>query len=101
MLSVIPHRAVSQKHPVNPQLIPNDYTLGQTTITGTYTGEIVRARAYVNGVGQAFGGTFVDGDSSYWIGSGVRNSDDDLQIEGLDSNNNVIVEKTKINIVGN
>lgn len=53
----------------------NAYKLGQKTITGTYTGDIAKARVYINGVAQAWGGTFSSGAFSYYIGNKIKAGD--------------------------
>lgn len=53
----------------------------------------------MNGIAKAFGGTFENGNFSYYIGSGVTSVTDDFQIEGLDKNDHVLVERQKITIV--
>ncbi|WP_376712791.1 immunoglobulin-like domain-containing protein [Enterococcus avium] len=86
--------------PVNPTLTPDDYKIGQTRISGSYTGNITRARAYVNG--ELFGtggGDFKDGRFSYYLGSGVSKETDTLELDALDSKNNVLVSKVKVQII--
>lgn len=75
------------------------YVLGDRNVSGTYTGEIAKGRAYVNGTAKAFGGTFENGDFSYYIGSGVTSVTDKFEIEGLDKNDQILVAKQNIDIV--
>ncbi|MSD83866.1 hypothetical protein GKC32_06195 [Lactobacillus curvatus] len=71
-------------------LTPDTYYLGQTTVKGSYTGNIVRARLLINGTAQAWGGTFSDGSFSYYIGSGKIKKGDTVRIAGYDSNDNEV-----------
>lgn len=59
---------------------------------------MVRAVAYLNSNKKAIGGDFKDGKFSYYIGGGVTVGST-LEIEGLDINNNVIVNRQKILII--
>lgn len=85
-------------HPVIPALIPNNFVVGDTRITGEYSGPIVRGRAYLDGEARAIGGEFERGRFTYFIGSGV-NMDSILQIEGRNIDNEVITEKIQVTII--
>ncbi|WP_239256599.1 immunoglobulin-like domain-containing protein [Listeria ilorinensis] len=66
-------------------IAPDIYTLGNSEITGSYTGDVKKARVYINGVAQAWGGTFKDGKFNYYIGNKIKTGDTVL-INAYDSN---------------
>ncbi|MGM0291248.1 BspA family leucine-rich repeat surface protein [Enterococcus sp. AZ029] len=53
------------------QLIEANYKLGQSTITGTYEGNVKKARLLVDGKQISWGGTFKDGTFSYYVAPGA------------------------------
>ncbi|MEB7428083.1 BspA family leucine-rich repeat surface protein [Enterococcus faecalis] len=48
-----------------------NYKLGQSTITGTYEGNVKKARLLVDGKQISWGGTFKDGTFSYYVAPGT------------------------------
>ncbi|MBC2037015.1 immunoglobulin-like domain-containing protein [Listeria booriae] len=54
----------------------NQYTLGSTTLTGTYTGDVAQMNLLVNGKSVSWGGTFnTNGTFSYYVGSAIKAGD--------------------------
>ncbi|TFJ46185.1 hypothetical protein CKN80_04985 [Carnobacterium divergens] len=78
-------------------ITPSTYHIGETTIKGTYTGNIVRARAFINGTPQAWGGSFNGGSFSYYIGAGKIKAGDVVTIIGYSADNSEI-DTQKINV---
>ncbi|MBC2057645.1 hypothetical protein HCJ57_14050 [Listeria booriae] len=74
-------------------IIPSDYTVGESTITGSYTGDIVKAQLYVNGQYISIGGTFVDGKFSYYVPAGLIKETDKVELVALDKDNNILDRK--------
>ncbi|MEX1550448.1 immunoglobulin-like domain-containing protein [Enterococcus sp. C50] len=74
------------------------YTIGEKYMYGSYEGNIKRARVYVNGVGQAIGGTFLNGKYDYYINAGITDVNDLVEIEGWNENNEVIASKKRVEI---
>jgi F5/8 type C domain. len=63
------------------KLISNlQYTVGENTITGNYTGDIENARLYVNGESMSWGGSFQDGEFTYLINPNMIKSGDKVTI---------------------
>lgn len=86
-------------HPESPAIKPDDFKIGSSYITGSYSGDIKKARAYLDGTAKAIGGEFtLDGTFKYYIGSGVT-IDSSLEIEGRDNDNIVVTPKISINII--
>ncbi|EUJ33813.1 cell wall anchor domain-containing protein [Listeria floridensis FSL S10-1187] len=48
---------------------PKTASAGETTITGTYTGDVKQVDMYIDGVYKSSGGTFSNGNFSYYAGS--------------------------------
>ncbi|EOS7783559.1 BspA family leucine-rich repeat surface protein [Enterococcus hirae] len=60
------------------------YKLGDSTITGTYTGDIHKGKLVVNGEVVSWGGTYKDGKFSYYVNSQVIKAGDQATIQGYD-----------------
>ncbi|WP_439443424.1 immunoglobulin-like domain-containing protein [Listeria aquatica] len=67
-------------------ITPNDYTIGQTNITGSYTGDVVKGQLYVNGKYVSTGGTFSGGQFTYYVKAGSIKTSDKVEIIALDKN---------------
>ncbi|WP_133296349.1 immunoglobulin-like domain-containing protein [Listeria kieliensis] len=65
-------------------ITPNEYVLGQTNITGSYSGDIVQGQLYVNGKYVSTGGTFKDGKFTYYVKAGSIKAGDKVEIVALD-----------------
>ncbi|MDT1957211.1 hypothetical protein MX629_02095 [Carnobacterium divergens] len=78
-------------------IAPSTYRIGETTIKGTYTGNIVRARVFINGTPQAWGGSFNGGSFSYYVGAGKIKAGDVVTIIGYSADNSEI-DTQKINV---
>ncbi|WP_348921076.1 immunoglobulin-like domain-containing protein [Enterococcus rotai] len=69
------------------------YYFGDTTLYGSYTGQISLARLQINGVIYSWGGTFKDGRFSYYVGSGAIKDGQDVQIDFLDEFSQLITSE--------
>lgn len=67
-------------------MTPKVYKVGDTNITGTYTGDVAKARILINGKEQAWGGSFSGGTFSYYIGANKIKAGDNVTISAYDSN---------------
>ncbi|EOH75653.1 immunoglobulin-like domain-containing protein [Enterococcus malodoratus] len=76
-----------------------DYTVGDEYIRGTYTGDVKKAKVIVNGKVLALGGTFKDGEFSYWVGKNAIKKGDSVLINGYDVDGDVLSQNNKVNIV--
>lgn len=72
---------------------PSEYTVGNVNITGTYTGDVAKARVTINGIAQSWGGTFTNGQFSYYVGAGKIKAGDNVSITVYDKNNKVLDNK--------
>ncbi|MDW5523905.1 immunoglobulin-like domain-containing protein, partial [Carnobacterium maltaromaticum] len=69
---------------------PAEYSIGSTEITGTYTGDVAKARVTINGKAQAWGGTFSNGRFTYYVGNGKIQAGDTVTITAYDKNDKVL-----------
>ncbi|MDY3028010.1 MAG: immunoglobulin-like domain-containing protein, partial [Enterococcus hirae] len=60
------------------------YKLGDSTITGTYTGDIHKGKLVVNGEVISWDGTYKDGKFSYYVNSQIIKAGDQATIQGYD-----------------
>ena len=60
------------------------YKLGDSTITGSYTGDIHKGKLVVNGEVISWGGTYKDGKFSYYVNSQIIKAGDQATIQGYD-----------------
>ncbi|MDT1959010.1 immunoglobulin-like domain-containing protein [Carnobacterium divergens] len=84
------NKVVKIKEVVQGTISPSVYNVGETTIKGSYTGDIVRARVLINGEPQAWGGTFSGGSFSYYIGAGKIKAGDNVKIVGYSADNSEV-----------
>ncbi|MEG0256182.1 immunoglobulin-like domain-containing protein [Vagococcus sp.] len=75
-------------------ITPSTYTVGTSNITGTFTGDVVRANLIVNGRSISTGGTFAAGDFSYFVNSSLIKAGDVVVLVALDANNNELDRET-------
>lgn len=75
-------------------ITPSTYTVGTSNITGTFTGDVVRANLIVNGKSISTGGTFAAGDFSYFVNSSLIKAGDVVVLVALDANNNELDRET-------
>ncbi|MBC6167638.1 hypothetical protein HCA15_13365 [Listeria booriae] len=85
---------VSIKNSVTGSFTSANYKIGDTTIKGTFTGDITVAKVYINGVAQAWGGEFGGGAFSYYVGKNKIQSGDIVTIEGYDKNTQLLATTT-------
>ncbi|NAD92813.1 BspA family leucine-rich repeat surface protein [Enterococcus hirae] len=62
----------------------DNYKLGDSNITGTYTGDIHKGKLVVNGEVISWGGTYKDGKFSYYVNSQIIKAGDQATIQGYD-----------------
>ncbi|EUJ31339.1 cell wall anchor domain-containing protein [Listeria floridensis FSL S10-1187] len=93
---------VSEKQ-VSGTITPDVYNPGNKNTTGKYTGEVTKASLYVNGKYISTGGTFANGNFSYYVGNKIKAQDSayliakDKSGKELDRKN---VEIKSVNAVG-
>lgn len=76
-----------------------DYTVGDEYVRGTYTGDVKKAKVIVNGKVLALGGTFKDGEFSYWVGKNAIKKGDSVLINGYDVDGDVLTKDNKVTVV--
>ncbi|MFC0616213.1 immunoglobulin-like domain-containing protein [Enterococcus faecalis] len=74
------------------------HTIGSSTITGTYTGEMSKARLVVNGNIISVGGTFKDGTFSYYVAPNQVKETDTVHLQGYDKEGNPVGDLTPVTI---
>ncbi|MBC1520351.1 hypothetical protein HB912_01670 [Listeria aquatica] len=74
-------------------VMPNHYVPGTTSITGTYSGDVVKGQLYVNGKYVSTGGTFSSGKFSYYVKAGTIREGDKVELVALDKNKKVLDRK--------
>ncbi|ENZ5626651.1 immunoglobulin-like domain-containing protein [Enterococcus hirae] len=74
------------------------YQLGDSTITGTYTGDIHKGKLVVNGEVVSWGGTYKDGKFSYYVNSQVIKAGDQATIQGYDKFNTPLGDPQPVTI---
>ncbi|MFC0616214.1 immunoglobulin-like domain-containing protein [Enterococcus faecalis] len=74
------------------------HTVGSSTITGTYTGEMSKARLVVNGNIISVGGTFKDGTFSYYVAPNQVKETDTVHLQGYDKEGNPVGDLTPVTI---
>ncbi|EGO7566526.1 BspA family leucine-rich repeat surface protein [Enterococcus faecalis] len=74
------------------------HTVGSSTITGTYTGEMSKARLVVNGNIISVGGTFKEGTFSYYVAPNQVKETDTVQLQGYDKEGNPVGDLTPVTI---
>lgn len=74
-------------------LVPSDYTLGTSEITGTFTGDVTKARLVVNQQTVSWGGTFKDGQFTYYVGNRIK-ANDTVVLEAYNKNDKLLDSKT-------
>lgn len=76
-------------------ITPDPFKLGSTHLTGSYTGDVVKASLYVNGVKVITGGTFTGGQFTFYA-AGRFKAGDLVEIAGLDRNGNELDRQSVI-----
>ncbi|MBC2069389.1 immunoglobulin-like domain-containing protein, partial [Listeria booriae] len=79
-------------------ITPNTYTVGETNIVGKYTGDVTRAHLFVNGVEISNGGSFANGNFTYFVRTGAIKAGDNVVLRAVDKNGNQLDEQ-KVNVV--
>ncbi|MBC1522229.1 hypothetical protein HB912_11285 [Listeria aquatica] len=79
-------------------IIPDTFTIGDTNITGKYTGDVKTLRLYINGVSVAWGGTLQDGKFTFYAGNQKITANDKLTMNAYDKDNNLLQENVPVNV---
>ncbi|MGL9730728.1 immunoglobulin-like domain-containing protein [Enterococcus sp. DIV0756] len=79
-------------------ILADSYTVGDEYITGTYTGDVKKAKVIVNGAVLSLGGTFNNGRFTYWVGTSKIKAGDSVLINGYDQNNVVLTQNNPVNV---
>ncbi len=74
------------------------HTVGSSTITGTYTGEMSKARLVVNGNIISVGGTVKDGTFSYYVAPNQVKETDTVYLQGYDKEGDPVGDLTPITL---
>ncbi|MEQ7273832.1 immunoglobulin-like domain-containing protein, partial [Enterococcus hirae] len=78
---------------VKSELKPQEYHVGDVNITGTYTGDMSLGRLTVNGKVVSWGGSFKDGQFSYYVGVGKLKVSDKVVLDGYNKEKELIDSK--------
>ncbi|HGF7568617.1 TPA: BspA family leucine-rich repeat surface protein, partial [Enterococcus hirae] len=78
---------------VKSELKPQEYHVGEVNITGTYTGDMSLGRLTVNGKVVSWGGSFKDGQFSYYVGVGKLKVGDKVVLDGYNKEKKLIDSK--------
>ena len=78
---------------VKSELKPQEYHVGDVNITGTYTGDMSLGRLTVNGKVVSWGGSFKDGQFSYYVGVGKLKVGDKVVLNGYNKEKELIDSK--------
>jgi hypothetical protein len=73
-----------------PRLFLDTFSIGQSELTGQYSGAVVRGRLFINDQHVSWGGTFNNGFFTYYVGPDRIKRHDKVEIVGYDSGNNEI-----------
>lgn len=80
----------NQLVPINQQstgkMVTAEYMVGENFITGTFEGDIVTARLWINGEQKHSGGDFNDGKFTFFVGPNLINAGDEVLLKGFDRN---------------
>lgn len=79
-------------------LLAEAYTVGDEYITGSYSGDVKKAKVIVNGTVLSLGGTFTNGRFSYWVGANKIKAGDSVLINGYDQNNVLLTQNNKVTV---
>ncbi|MCO5432948.1 BspA family leucine-rich repeat surface protein [Enterococcus faecalis] len=74
------------------------HTVGSSTITGTYTGDMSKARLVVNGNIISAGGTFKEGNFSYYVAPNQVKETDTVHLQGYDKEGNPVGDLTPVTL---
>ena len=75
-------------------ITPSEYKVGDTNITGTYTGDVKKAQLFVNDKASGWGGTFTVGSFTYYAIKANIKAGDKVVLVGYDSNDKELDRKT-------
>lgn len=81
------------------EIIVNDYVLGDSFITGTYIGDVAKARLSINDAVVSWGGTFNDeGQFSYYVGQRIQVGDN-VTLNAYDANELLLQENVEVRVI--
>ncbi|MFC4652864.1 immunoglobulin-like domain-containing protein, partial [Lactococcus nasutitermitis] len=72
---------------------PDNFVLKTSKITGDFSGDVAKVQVEVNGSELSVGGTFADGKFSYYVGSNIVNTTDEVYVVAYDKNNKELDKK--------
>ncbi|RDX02220.1 immunoglobulin-like domain-containing protein [Listeria kieliensis] len=78
---------------------PNAYRVGELNMTGAYTGDVSWARLYVNGTPVRSGGTFNNGQFTFYAGGLNVRPSDRVTFNVYDKNNKLLQGNVSVQIV--
>ncbi|MHC5280856.1 immunoglobulin-like domain-containing protein [Listeria kieliensis] len=79
-------------------ITPDTFTIGDSNITGKYTGDVKTLRLYINGVSVAWGGSLQDGKFTFYAGNQKITANDKLTMNAYDKDNNLLQENVPVNV---
>lgn len=79
-------------------LLAEAYTVGDEYITGSYSGDVKKAKVIVNGTVLSLGGSFTNGRFSYWVGANKIKAGDSVLINGYDQNNVLLTQNNQVTV---
>lgn len=86
---------------VVPEMSIDPYVLGTSNITGTYKGDVDKAKLYINDAyADVYGGTFKDGSFTFYAKNRFTISDK-VELEGMSKAGKVSVIKQLVEVVSN
>ncbi|WP_275400796.1 immunoglobulin-like domain-containing protein [Enterococcus faecium] len=78
-------------------ITPDAYTIGESVITGTYTGDVRKAHLFINGRPSKWGGTFENGRFEFYVGNLIK-KDDVVTLDACAKNDQVLQAKVSVEI---
>ncbi|WP_267626925.1 immunoglobulin-like domain-containing protein, partial [Enterococcus faecium] len=80
-------------------ITPDEYTVGDQFITGTYTGYVKKAHIFINGTPGAWGGSFDNnGRFKFYVGRSDIKKDDRVTLDACAANDQVLQTQVSVKI---
>ncbi|EGP4874477.1 DUF5011 domain-containing protein, partial [Enterococcus faecium] len=80
-------------------ITPDEYTVGDQFITGTYTGDVKKAHIFINGTSGSWGGSFDNnGRFKFYVGSSDIKKDDRVTLDACAANDQVLQTQVPVKI---
>ncbi|MBC2370378.1 hypothetical protein HBP99_17430, partial [Listeria booriae] len=86
------HAQTQVKNQTKGSILPASYYVGNTAISGSFTGDVAKARLTVNGKVISWGGTFNVTNFSYYVGNNIKVGDKVI-LTAYDKNDKQLDEK--------